>query len=438
MDQPQINIYNIENIIITDDTIKKTILSGLLIYDGEIKTVNELKTLLQHYECWDLISKTNKYSIVTNNVKSPTLTYYVAKKIRDNNFTIQKPFVIEIVDINAKHATYAINPYTAKLLINGFYPIKFGLQNYILNSPILHDFLKHPNIVIPKQSNIVEYDVNILSYITKYVDQVNRNINFCTIGNNFGDYLNIYLFRHITGIEPICDSTKPHYLFIGSIFGYANDKSIVCGAGVIDNNSINKPLCITGVRGPYTYKRCIKYGYNCSENYGDPALLISRYYNPFIYKRHQLGIIPHYIDYTQMKSLLPNYHIIDFRINKNNINRSIENIIDSILSCEYIISSSLHGLVMAHAYYIPCMWIKSLNKLTGNNIKFMDHYASLNLNTECQNMNAAIKSKKLNIDDTINKIKNYPQPNYPIEIDSILDNLPFYRNFKYMREHKIV
>ncbi len=52
-----------------------------------------------------------------------------------------------------------------------------------------------------------------------------------------------------------------------------------------------------------------------------------------------------------------------------------ENVIDDINRCEFIASSSLHGIITADSYNIPSLWIKMSDKITGGNFKFQDmHY----------------------------------------------------------------
>jgi exopolysaccharide biosynthesis predicted pyruvyltransferase EpsI len=55
-------------------------------------------------------------------------------------------------------------------------------------------------------------------------------------------------------------------------------------------------------------------------------------------------------------------------------------ILDQISSCELVVTSSLHGLICAHAYGIPTVWAKSINPLIGDNVKFYDYFQSVNLN----------------------------------------------------------
>ena len=52
--------------------------------------------------------------------------------------------------------------------------------------------------------------------------------------------------------------------------------------------------------------------------------------------------------------------------------------IDSICSCEAIISSSLHGIIIADAYETPNVWISLDENHPDDNFKFKDYYLSVN------------------------------------------------------------
>ena len=110
-------------------------------------------------------------------------------------------------------------------------------------------------------------------------------------------------------------------------------------------------------------------------------MLIPYYYSPTIPKRYKLGIIPHYDDYDSplLDQLKNNPDILFIKMEGYN---SWTQVIDQIVSCENIASSSLHGLIMAEAYGIPNLWIEVTGQLLGGHFKFHDFFCSLGIDRE--------------------------------------------------------
>lgn len=200
--------------------------------------------------------------------------------------------------------------------------------------------------------------------------------------NNWGDYLPPYLYEKITG-EPANDIiyhdkiSKEPIVSIGSILDInQNPDSIIWGTGFMHSNSkcrVN-PKQILAVRGPLTRDLLIQQGIACPKVYGDPALLISRFYYPSVEKKYLVGVIPHYVDVNHpFVTSLKNNRLIKII----NVCQPIEDFIKDVLSCEKIISSSLHGIICADSYGIPNTWIKLSDKVGGKGFKFMDYFASI-------------------------------------------------------------
>ncbi|AVR47267.1 polysaccharide pyruvyl transferase family protein [Christiangramia fulva] len=200
---------------------------------------------------------------------------------------------------------------------------------------------------------------------------------------NYGDLLSKYLVEKISGKKvnwvqpkkmPWYSSSKKNYLAAGSIIHHANKNSIVWGSGIIDHEQEIAVADFRAVRGPETRKYLLGKGCHCPEVYGDPALLLSDYFKPQINKRFKLGIIPHYNDFKEIKNHWKDQDgvsIIDMMTD------NIEKTTVEILECEKIISSSLHGVIVAHAYGIPAVCVQFSDKVFGNGIKYTDYYASI-------------------------------------------------------------
>lgn len=193
---------------------------------------------------------------------------------------------------------------------------------------------------------------------------------------NFGDVLTPYILDYFN-----FDYTysrfhhKSDILCIGSIARRANANITVLGAGIITNeDKLNPKAKYRLVRGPLTRNRVLKCGGVCPKNYGDPALLL-----PLICdeskKDYEVGYVPHFIDYSIIKSHMAN----DFVIQLKNFHKSPLDTAKEITKCRTIVSSSLHGIIAAHAYGIPAAWVESVNTLKGDDVKFYDYFASVGI-----------------------------------------------------------
>jgi hypothetical protein len=204
---------------------------------------------------------------------------------------------------------------------------------------------------------------------------------------NFGDLIGKYLVEKITYKEAIFThpskqkwkhklSSKPIYVTAGSILAHVNEFCIVWGSGIITKNQVVRPAQFLCVRGPQTRKKLLEQGYHVPEYYGDPALLLPHYYQPNIQKKFIYGVVPHYVDFKKVQEQfqnVPNVKVINLMTN------SIENVVDEFLECEYVVSSSLHGLIVSHAYGIPALWMEFSDRLFGDGIKFQDYFESVGL-----------------------------------------------------------
>lgn len=193
---------------------------------------------------------------------------------------------------------------------------------------------------------------------------------------NFGDILTPIILKHYNYDITYCASDNPQAICVGSISKFATANTIVLGSGILAKDTkLNKDAKWIWVRGPLTRKCVIQNGGKCPKIYGDPALLLPRIYRPNICKQYKIGIIPHYVDYKEVKQQYPDHFVI------NLLDDNPLNVIDQLLQCDKIISSSLHGIIVANAYGIPAAYVKFSDKLSGDGIKFEDYFRSINVET---------------------------------------------------------
>lgn len=248
-----------------------------------------------------------------------------------------------------------------------------------------------------------------------------KSLNIYTISvknNNFGDAVNKKFWKKMYQDNFTNDRRKLHYITTGSIMCKVNNKSIILGTGFISkygdiggNNFSSKsnikhvePHKVIAVRGPLTRKKLLDFKIDCPKNYGDPLILM-----PCIYKKYVniedniIGIITHYIDKNNK-----NYKLLKNNLEKNNyrvkyidicVGDNYEKLIDEINKCKYIISSSLHGVIMGIVYKKKTIYIEFSNKVIGNSFKFQDFFQSININYKNKNIyNVDIMNNIIDVD----------------------------------------
>lgn len=202
---------------------------------------------------------------------------------------------------------------------------------------------------------------------------------------NYGDILSAQIVSWVSG-KDVSFYNAPHkrkswfkktYLMaIGSIMSYTQPKALVWGSGIISRKDQFSNATFCAVRGPLSRKRILDLGYSCPEIYGDPAILLPTYYQPSIEKKYEYGFIPHYVD----QEIVSQWYDKDENVTVLNlIHDDIFFTTDRILECKKVISSSLHGVIVAQAYGIPAIWVQFSDKLSGDNVKYEDYFLSVGM-----------------------------------------------------------
>lgn len=195
---------------------------------------------------------------------------------------------------------------------------------------------------------------------------------------NFGDYLSLKVVERIVGDSVfVCDRMRTggqgsKLLAIGSIFYAAAENDVIWGSGINGRDLTKKyffqHLDVRAVRGPLS-RRYLKEWFNIDapEIYGDPGLLF-----PYLFPEFKKMETPLY-DYI----VIPHYSEIGLfpKMESDQIVYPTEpwdEVIRKILASRFVISSSLHGLVIAEAYGIPARMLR----VTENEplFKYQDYY----------------------------------------------------------------
>lgn len=199
--------------------------------------------------------------------------------------------------------------------------------------------------------------------------------------HNLGDWLSVVVVENtcsINGIDMYKDIGETRHLYgVGSILlGYQD--ATIWGSGFIYDptkewyfnaysilHRYYHKTDVRAIRGPETRDILLKMGIVCPEVYGDPAVLMPLFYHPAIEKTMEYLVIPHFVkfdNYKKEKNKLGSF-TTDYRKH-----------IDIILSAKRVISSSLHGIILAEAYGIPAIMLNDTP--SADLIKYRDWYYS--------------------------------------------------------------
>lgn len=202
---------------------------------------------------------------------------------------------------------------------------------------------------------------------------------YCDCHNNWGDNFTNYLLRKIYGLELTffepsdADPRTADVFGIGSVLEYVPDgfKGHVLGSGFMFDESRRdfRSACVHILRGKLTRMRC---AIDQEPVLGDLGLLADLFVSADVPKEYEYGIIPHYVDRDDADvvrwSRFDEALVIDIRC-------GIRNVLKQTASCKRVVSSSLHGLVVADALNVPNQWVRFSEKVNGGRFKFLDYYS---------------------------------------------------------------
>lgn len=157
---------------------------------------------------------------------------------------------------------------------------------------------------------------------------------------------------------------------------------------------------IHALRGPFTRRALLAEGIAAPSIYGDPAWFLPRILHPKVDKTHELGVILHI---SELETPSPDATSVLDQARFDGAQASGVRVISTyhdpswlgfvaklreMLSCKRIVSNSFHGLLLADAYQIPCLYfpntIRGLQRFdieghwdTAVNHRFADFYRGI-------------------------------------------------------------
>ncbi|EPK0738424.1 polysaccharide pyruvyl transferase family protein [Klebsiella aerogenes] len=195
--------------------------------------------------------------------------------------------------------------------------------------------------------------------------------------HNAGDHLAKVIVEQMLALKDkkIIDkkTDKNKLLSIGSVMHFAKDGDTIWGTGIngkIDESHLKfQNLNVRAVRGPRTREFLMGRGITVPEVYGDPGLLLPMFFSKecllsFESPKNEFIVIPHM-----------NENFNDYKKYENHICTPKQGALcftREIVNSKFVISGSLHGIIIAEAYGIPAVFLN--NNSGESRFKYDDYY----------------------------------------------------------------
>lgn len=198
---------------------------------------------------------------------------------------------------------------------------------------------------------------------------------------NFGDALSQVVVEWAAGsaVKWVDSGVRNKLLAVGSVLLHARSGDVIWGSGVHPlgyedfwRNPAKARLDLTAlaVRGPITRDVLLARQIACPAIYGDPAILLPLLYPGSSSRTDEALLVPHFNDYSYFAT----HKSASLGLRVLNPGADWREIVDAITAARLVISSSLHGIIVAEAYGVPAIWFRP-NQAEGF-LKFQDYYGS--------------------------------------------------------------
>lgn len=250
--------------------------------------------------------------------------------------------------------------------------------NKVLFFKQLSEYNDRDNMILMSREIHPTPNIVNVHYWRVFMDQrINSRIT-----QNVGDDLSPIIVNWMLkqrGIDPFKKIEKTKHLYcIGSIIQYGYVDATIWGSGFAYNPFFEiglfhrkglRDLDVRCVRGPLSRNTLLELGHECPEVYGDPAVLAPLMYNPNVEKKKDYIIIPQIEREYEFEGIGEDENIVS-------MNNDYTYVVDQIKSANKVISSSMHGLILAESYGVPAIYYQ--NREDTMNYKFLDWYFSTN------------------------------------------------------------
>ncbi len=197
---------------------------------------------------------------------------------------------------------------------------------------------------------------------------------------NYGDWLTPFIFNHYTESKLIFQglttrAPKKHIVSLGSVGRFIKSNSVVVGTGVSSfKHAINPKADFVSVRGPHTAELIVQSGGPLVENYGDPAVVLSRILPLTRGETNgRIALVRHHTHLQAPVKLPKNFDELSVQVSHPN---DIVEFIETLLQYDCVVTSAMHVLITCQSYGIPCALVvfKGFEEYVhGDGIKYIDY-----------------------------------------------------------------
>ncbi len=195
----------------------------------------------------------------------------------------------------------------------------------------------------------------------------------------------------------------------------------IWGTGLMfEHMRIATPLArVCALRGKLTARRWEGVG---EVPLGDPGLLAAEVYGLACAAtpRYQVGFVPHYAD-GQNEELRIWARAFRDQVTVIDICGPPREVLTQMSNCQFILSSSLHGLVFADSLGVPNEWVSLGDNLAGGSFKFRDYYSVFGITdplSGCWHRNA-------HPEDILARVERYERPGLDKIKSDLVGAFPF-------------
>jgi len=200
---------------------------------------------------------------------------------------------------------------------------------------------------------------------------------------NFGDYLSADLVGLFSGRNVVhAPVQNADMIAVGSVLGrekkakrWGFSRTLhIWGTGsgdeVAEYSGHHQYHAVRGLRTKAQIK-----GLKGSPVLGDPGLLAPWLINKPP-KKIRVGVVPHFSHHNTpeidaLLKMIPGSRMI-------NVFSPVKQVLEEIASCDFVLSTSMHGLIVADSFGVPNQWIW-LGRDSIGHFKFSDYYSSYGL-----------------------------------------------------------